>query len=209
MARRGSFYYGAGLKSRLDLDNYDTQNWVWQPGVTAAIVVFMSTRSVIAIPDGDQYKGRYCHSDGYPSWNGRVLHELVNAHGVEKVRRILVEDNFYWSSIKAEATTETTNSEDLYTRNSDGGRTWHRHMAYNCDPERFKFVPGFGMAGTENQTSPDEWHLPEHEPDSWCEWVYILADAGLMVRRCGGTKMAMVAYADKNPDWEKVAEQCS
>lgn len=37
----------------------------------------MSTRSFIAmeLENGKGYRGVYCHSDGYPSWNGRMLHQ--------------------------------------------------------------------------------------------------------------------------------------
>lgn len=37
----------------------------------------MSTRSFIAMEmeNGQGYRAVYCHSDGYPSWNGRVLHQ--------------------------------------------------------------------------------------------------------------------------------------
>lgn len=40
----------------------------------------MSTRSVIATQHGDAWRGRYCHSDGYPSWNGRVLWNAITKH---------------------------------------------------------------------------------------------------------------------------------
>lgn len=42
----------------------------------------MSTRAVIAIPDGSGgYYGRYCHSDGYPSHLGREILGTVNHFG--------------------------------------------------------------------------------------------------------------------------------
>jgi len=33
----------------------------------------MGTRSVIARPTGEGWAGRYCHADGYPDHQGRVL----------------------------------------------------------------------------------------------------------------------------------------
>lgn len=39
----------------------------------------MSTRSIIAIKNSDgTYKSVYCHSDGYPSYNGRMLKTYYN-----------------------------------------------------------------------------------------------------------------------------------
>lgn len=35
----------------------------------------MSTRSFIAMETDSGYRAVYCHSNGYPSWNGRVLHQ--------------------------------------------------------------------------------------------------------------------------------------
>ncbi len=34
----------------------------------------MGTRSFIAQKTEDGYRAIYCHWDGYPSWNGRILH---------------------------------------------------------------------------------------------------------------------------------------
>lgn len=40
----------------------------------------MSTRSAIITinPDRKSYSGIYCHSDGYPSWNGFLLQKFFN-----------------------------------------------------------------------------------------------------------------------------------
>jgi hypothetical protein len=39
----------------------------------------MSTRSAIIVKDGDIYRGVFCHWDGYPSWNGKILQEHYNS----------------------------------------------------------------------------------------------------------------------------------
>lgn len=59
----------------------------------------MSTRSVIAVPHGDAWRGHYCHSDGYPTWNGRELFAIVTRDGLEKARWELTEEHYGWSSI--------------------------------------------------------------------------------------------------------------
>lgn len=38
----------------------------------------MSTRSAIAIQHGDRIKAAYCHYDGYPAYNGRILNRFYN-----------------------------------------------------------------------------------------------------------------------------------
>jgi len=48
----------------------------------------MSTRSRIGILETDgKIKSIYCHSDGYPSWNGRIL--LENYVNLDKIRELL------------------------------------------------------------------------------------------------------------------------
>jgi len=47
----------------------------------------MSTRSAIIHKTENGYAGIYCHSDGYPSWNGRLL--LENYQDPEKVAALI------------------------------------------------------------------------------------------------------------------------
>jgi len=52
----------------------------------------MSTRSDIIIKDGEnQYRGIYCHWDGYPSYNGRIL--LENYTTQDAVDELIQEGN--------------------------------------------------------------------------------------------------------------------
>lgn len=120
----------------------------------------MSTRSIIAIPQGDSWKGRYCHSDGYPTWNGRTLWALVQRDGLDTVRRVLTEDHYGWSSIDGEGT------GGLAAGHADG---------------RFVKVPGFGTAYTtkQGQSSADDWLTPTQTNDT--EWFYVLADDGMWI----------------------------
>jgi hypothetical protein len=119
----------------------------------------MGTRSIIAIPNGDGYKGRYAHWDGYPEWMGRNLWEIVKRDGLEQARRVLVEDNFYWSNMDA----------------SQADAPLKDFM----DDGRFRIVPGYGVSGTHHQASPDEWVT--HHDSTWCEWVYVLGVDGLLI----------------------------
>jgi hypothetical protein len=148
----------------------------------------VSTRSIIAIPDGDGWKGRYAHCDGYPEWMGRNLWRIVQRDGLEKARSVLVEDNFYWSSVNADQAMHL----DDYQR--DG---------------RFAAVVDYGICGTEHQASPDEWIT--HEDNSWCQWVYVLGADGLLVGTVGWTDdksgadpiswVGMCPWHNTEPEW--------
>ena len=59
----------------------------------------MATRCIIAEPHGDGWRGRYSHWDGYPSAKLPELFALVKRDGVETVRKVLLHDNYSWSSI--------------------------------------------------------------------------------------------------------------
>lgn len=145
----------------------------------------MSTRSIIAEPHGDGFRGRYCHSDGYPTWNGRVLHALVRREGVEKVRQVLLHDNVYWSSIDGEGT--------------DSWMVEH-------DSTRFALVPGIGTSGPGQGVEQDEWIT---EVGDWgTEWTYILGDSSMFIT-CDGVNLDEVRYGDELPDefWEALQEK--
>lgn len=114
----------------------------------------MSTRACIAIPEGDTWRGRYTHWDGYASHMGRQYWAIVQRDGLEKARRVLVGENYGWSSIYADPAHVDVNDS-----------------SYNV-------VPGYGNAFTDE--SPDHWITPA-DLDCFIEWVYILTDAGLML----------------------------
>lgn len=62
----------------------------------------MSTRSIIAIPDGQTWKGRYCHWDGYPSNMGKELTAIIRRDGYETAVKVLTGDNRSWSSVRSD-----------------------------------------------------------------------------------------------------------
>ena len=146
----------------------------------------MGTRSVIAKPYGDIWQGRYCHWDGYPQNNAGAIWYMVKRDGLEVARKTLVDDNFYWSSLDPFAD----------------------KVPYDGD-SRFFLVPGYGIAGNEEQSSPDEWWTPENLGDSWIEWVYILADEGLMVLDGGQALMGFYPWVLEEPDWQLEVDKYS
>lgn len=156
----------------------------------------MSTRSVIAEQRGDGWAGRYCHSDGYPSWNGRVIFELVNGlfeRDVERALDVLVRQNYGWWSID--------------------NRPGQQELSEGYRDGRFASVPGVGVAYTtqDGQSSEDQWISPE--TDDWgAEWAYVLTQSGMTVlhNACsdGWTHVGFVHWNDEAQDWTAYQAVC-
>jgi hypothetical protein len=139
----------------------------------------MSTRSIVAVPFGDSWRGRYCHSDGYPTHQGAKLWHLVKERGLDVVRKVLTEEHPGWSCISPDKTETGWNDE------------------------RFILVPGWGVAYTDS--ADDEWLTPF---DTWdTEWVYILADDATHVGVCSfddtvpPTFVGSYRWDQPEPDW--------
>jgi len=108
---------------------------------------------MVAVPDGDSFRGRYVHSDGTPSWTGRLLYELVERHGLNRVIETVVVDHpTGWSMI-----------DPAHTVTADPGTV---------------VVPGFGLA-YEDDPGRHAWITPD--PDGTAEWAYVLTPSGIMV----------------------------
>jgi hypothetical protein len=142
----------------------------------------MSTRSIIAKQHGDSWKGRYAHWDGYPAHQGRNIWEIVQRDGFEKAVKTFVDDNFYWSSVKS----------------------WQP----NEEPEesRWVVVEGYGIAGNEEQGSPDEWYTPDNYKDSWCDYLYVISEGGLLVVRLYDDVHHFFRWDDLEPNWVEVQD---
>lgn len=127
----------------------------------------MGTRSVIATAYPDGVKGRYIHWDGYPTHMAKALFEIVLRDGLEGAASILLEVHYGWSSIDPQEPENAT-------------------LEKGQDDGRFVSVPGYGVAYTteQGQSSPGEWHRVDEE-DTWCEFAYVLAPAGLVMIQIG------------------------
>ena len=120
----------------------------------------MSTRSCVAIPQGDSWKGRYVHSDGYPRGVGMILGILYDRDGLDVMTKTLTEAYYGWSYLSGDE------DVDLDLGRKDG---------------RFIAVPDYGVAYTtkNGQSSEDDWVTPYED---WnCEWTYIMTPAGVHV----------------------------
>lgn len=142
----------------------------------------MSTRSIIAKQHGDSWKGRYAHWDGYPAHQGRNIWEIVKRDGFEKAVKTFVDDNFYWSSVKS----------------------WQP----NEEPEesRWVVIEGYGIAGNAEQGSPDEWYTPDNYKDSWCDYLYVISEGGLLVVRLYDDVHHFFRWDDLEPNWVEVQD---
>lgn len=134
----------------------------------------MSTRSVVAIPNenGDGWRGRYIHSDGYPEWVGACLWHIVKRYGLEQATRTLVHDNYGWSCLTTDTTRDPEQAE------------WRGEQ---------RFVEGYGYPyDDEDETA---WILSEG--DKWgTEWAYLLTLDGLIVMEVDGdTTLARGLFA--------------
>src|ERR1039458_5387844 len=175
----------------------------------------MSTRSIVAIPESDSWRGRYIHSDGSPSGNGSVLHAMVRRDGVETVRKVLTEQWCGWSCIDQDQP-DITGVAPFTGKHGDPGYPDYGTAEYVATimskggmygDGRFANVPGWGIAYTveSGQIAEDDWYTPSNTQDT--EWVYVLSDSEMLVLKCHWddppTFVTRVAYDDE-PDWESI-----
>lgn len=144
----------------------------------------MGTRSVVGIPYGDAWRGRYVHWDGYPAHMAPILTDMVRRDGLSKVILTLLESFHGWSSLSA-------------TQVDESGEP-------DFDSDYFVSVERFGTA---YKDEPDEWHTPDTK--AWTEWAYVLTPAGLLVVKQGyGEPDRAVGLFDWNTDhdWSAIQE---
>lgn len=157
----------------------------------------MGTRSIIAIPDNDAWKGRYCHWDGYPSHMGHALSMIVTRDGIERARQVLTADHLGWSSIDS-----GTPSIDGVTPDENADYGTAARLAFDYGPsDRFRVVEGYGCAYSREEADPD-WLGPD--TDAWQEWIYVLRDEGLEVLSASGISYGIFAYDDPSVNFTAV-----
>ena len=142
----------------------------------------MSTRSIIAKQDGDSWKGRYAHWDGYPSHQGKSIWEIVQRDGFEKATKTFVDDHFYWSTVKPWQPIE------------------------EADESRWEIVEGYGIAGNTEQGDPNEWYTPENCKDSWIDYIYVISKGGLLVIRNYDDMYRFFVWGAIEPNWAEVQD---
>lgn len=172
----------------------------------------MSTRSVIAEPYGDGWRGRYHHFDGYPSGVGATLWDLFHGYYLEDLdamtHRLITDEPVGWSNING----ADMNLPNCWTdRNTEtcaicGRQTWEHYRQYygsgygegRTAPNPHEIVqfghspkPIEGPHGPESYSArgeSDEQWITSDGDDGGTEWAYVLAKRGLWIfeRRFGG-----------------------
>jgi hypothetical protein len=155
----------------------------------------VSTRSVIARPILESWEGRYCHYDGYPAHQGRVLHEAVTGHfagDVEAARHYLIDQHpTGWSFLGGDFT-KPAGFMEAPGRFDEG-----RNQCY-CHGDR---------------DDPPAPLITEGAAAEFADYGYVLGDDRLtvLVSR-GGARLergAEVAWSDQ-PDWDDLGQRpCS
>lgn len=117
----------------------------------------MSTRSYIVIErkkkDGTKwYEGIYCHHDGYPSWNGRILQENYQD-------RKLVE--------------ELIRLGDMSSLKEKLCPTAGKESEHSFDHPEKNVCVFYGRDRGEEGVEPKEVSLKELASNIWIEYVYI------------------------------------
>lgn len=139
----------------------------------------MSTRSAVAVPYGNSWRGRYVHSDGYPSHLLVALLTLIQRDGKATVLRKITEDRYGWSNLDPRQPSiegvEIAPDADYrtYPYGSAEYEAWDLTRGMRSDG-RFVNEPGYGIAYTtvQNQSAEDEWVTPEN--DWGTEWAYVV-----------------------------------
>jgi hypothetical protein len=118
----------------------------------------MSTRSCVAIPQGDGWKGRYVHSDGYPDHMVPTLLDLIARKGVDRVRDVLINWNGGWSFVGT-----------------------YEGMTNYLGEDRAHFVSDYGLAYSKKEQPLTEWITSEQNDALFIEYVYILGPKSITV----------------------------
>lgn len=119
----------------------------------------MSTRAVVAIPMDNGFRGRYVHSDGYPTHMGRALHAIVKRDGAEQARKVLIENHHEWYVLFPDRT-----EDEL------------REFTYGD----MHAVPGYGVRYDDLADCDDCW-WDSRDDDGDLEWAYVLNDTAVSV----------------------------
>lgn len=144
----------------------------------------MSTRSIVAIPEGDGWKGRYVHFDGIPLGVGKSIWKIVVRDGIDAAIDTLVHKHYGWSAIDHD------------------DRSWFDNESGH--------VHGYGLA-YEPEDQGDWWIHAQDTDKSWCEWFYVITQTGLAVGWLSGPDYVpmyagFVRWDDPNPDFRAIQD---
>lgn len=114
----------------------------------------MATRSFIAVKTDDTIKASYCHWDGYPEYNGKILNEnytkddalkLLEFGQISSLGETIDSCVFYHRDRGEELSTHSFNSIKNLTELADDYGAEYVYLFDKewlvCDPDSRKFVP--------------------------------------------------------------------
>lgn len=148
----------------------------------------MGTRSCIAVKLEDgSFRGVYCHWDGYPSWNGRILHDSYNS----KELALAVVDLGNLSQLRPNLTPDPSRPH-TYDDSQDGVT-----VAYHRDrgSENDEFVQYTGKTVKALADKVD------------CKYIYVFEDGAWTVREWGydagrwSPAKPVTLYRDTTGEW--------
>lgn len=114
----------------------------------------MSTNSVVALPtrDGQGFRGRYVHWDGYPEGVGQAVTDIVKRDGYGQAVQTLIVDHAEWSQVTGDRPTASNIFNDVE-------------------------VSGYGLA---YKNSQDRWYT-DQDNDGPAEWAYVIMETAVLV----------------------------
>jgi len=138
----------------------------------------MSTRGVIARPNGDGFVGRYHHWDSYPSGLGRTLYRWAQQMPLDQMLKMLIDEHpAGWSTIVGSDPSLTpgyVNDHDPERRCVVCGmKVWeHYRQYYGKDgrpplPEKFAHIPDNVYLLTDHSPQPEVF-TTDRRPSCYC-----------------------------------------
>lgn len=174
----------------------------------------MSTRSSVGIPThgGDSWKGRYVHSDGYPSGMGPVLRALVQRDGWERVGEVICVEHAGWSNLNP-SQPDITGVKLPKLKKGEHHRFDYgtaEYVAYTFSPNgghgdgRFDNVPDYGISYNiaSGQVDEEDWITPDNCGGYDVAWLYVIGPTGLFVATPQLTHQELFRWSDPEPDWQ-------
>lgn len=134
----------------------------------------MSTRAIIAKPDGDGWKGRYHHSDGYPTGLGLTLITakdwFFRGNLASMIQHLIDAEPLGWSTINV--------------LNPSNPPAWCNGLTHKppCTGESHNHThPQSYTARGEEAQPGGNWVSDKDATESWCDWAYVLREEGIEV----------------------------
>lgn len=149
----------------------------------------MSTHAAVGIVRADGFEGRYVHSDGYPTWVGRVVWAAVHRFDTPQIG-VDVLEQFLFEGLGVKGISCIRDDEFLINMKLTG---WHHSE------------PDDGNVRVYNR--PDDPTEPAYTDCSDVPWAYALSHKGMAVwtgTYPGTGLVAFVPFGGPEPDWAEI-----